>query len=196
MPDTNTLCSILSLKLTENIHRFLTVLRETHFPVHLNKISGHIALFRALPGSQLPLIKQTVREVCAHTAPFNLEPSDATRMRKGVLVNFGVGTDEANELHRQLLDAWKGGDWLSVQDIGGFKAHVTVMNKVDDEDAVKRALQDVQIELHKFEPHKGRRDQAWGIGLHRYDRGWWRFEENFEFRGKEEHAQYKLQNKG
>lgn len=114
-------------------------------------------------------------------------------MRKGVLVNFEVGVKEAKDVHKQLKDAWqRAGDWLSVQDSGGFKAHVTVMNKVDDEDAVERALQDVQIDLNNYQPDRAHRDQAVGIALYKYDKGYWNFEENYRFQGKEKHSHYRL----
>jgi hypothetical protein len=54
------------------------------------------------------------------------------------------------------------------------------MNKVEDEEVVGRVLGAVERGLRG-----GDRGEAVGLGLWRYERGWWKWMRGFEFRGGE-----------
>lgn len=104
------------------------------------------------------------------------------RLKKGVAI--GVTKDQGGlqtqEVHKRLKEAWlkEGGSgkesWLSEQDRGGCHVHYTVMNKVDDEETVQKAVK----ELETFQDDVG---WAEGLSLYKYDRGFWRWQRNFEF---------------
>ncbi|KAL9133614.1 MAG: hypothetical protein Q9175_005203 [Cornicularia normoerica] len=93
---------ILALPTDLEYHKRVTALRSQYFPPGLNKLSAPIALFRALPGSQLA----TSHGVAIHA---NAPP--------------------ARGIYKGLKDKW--GDLLSKQD-KSFKAHYTIQNEVED----------------------------------------------------------------
>lgn len=109
-------------------------------------------------------------------------------MKKGVGIGVseGKGGREARKIRGALLGGWKGKDgrgegWLTEQDSQeGFRAHYTVMNKVEDEEVVGRVLREVERGLRW-----GDRGEAVGLGLWSYERGWWKWVRGFEFRGGE-----------
>lgn len=101
-------------------------------------------------------------------------------MKRGVGIGLArneAGYDKARDVHKVLQTGWKGERWLSEQDAQeGWRGHYTIMNKVDDEHEVARAFnevkQDWQDDLGVVE----------GLGLWRYDKGWWKWERRFDFR--------------
>jgi len=104
----------------------------------------------------------------------------------GISVPEAKGGKRAREVRGELLGTWQSeeeGDersWLSEQDSGtGYRAHYTVMNKVEDEGAVKRAFGEVERSW------KGDQGTAVGLGLWRYERGYWKWVQGFEFGGGE-----------
>jgi len=86
-------------------------------------------------------------------------------------------------VHTALVEAWRPGKWLSQQDdVSNFKPHVTVMNKVEDGEVVKKALHDVEEKLKDFKRQEGDGPhEANGIALWRYDRGKWRYQREYAF---------------
>lgn len=174
---------ILSLQLDPSLHRFLTDLRNTHFPKKINHLEAHVAMFRALPGSKLPEIEQTLAEVTVQTSPFRVFPTNAFRMSKGVGINLAVGRKDAQRVHSALAETWRPGKWLSSQDdVTNFKPHVTVMNKVEDGEVVQKALRDVEEKLMEFKRQDGDEiHEASGIALWLYKKGKWIFQRDYAF---------------
>lgn len=74
-----------------------------------------------------------------------------------------------------LQRAWAAEGFLSEQDAGGFRCHCTIMNKVDDERVVEAAWEEVGREW------KGDWGVVEGLGLWRYEKGWWKWQRGFEF---------------
>lgn len=154
----------------------MTALRAQHFPRALNKLSAHVALFRALPGSELPRITSDLEALATRTAPFPLvAEAQPFRLRHGIGINVGKGGKESKAVYEELRKGWRG--FLSKQDDGGFRAHYTVMNKVDDEAVVEAALEEIQ------RTWDGDEGVVEGLALWRYDRGYWRLEKEFKFEG-------------
>ena len=176
---------ILTLQTDAAHHARMTALRAKHFPPHLNKLEAHLTFFHALPESKLATtILPALQSVARSTPPFDIEASQPFRMKKGfgISVPEGKGGRRAREVRGRLLGAWQeegeGGSWLSEQDSGmGYRAHYTVMNKVEDEGAVRRALGEVE------RGWEGDRGRAVGLGLWRYERGYWKWVQGFEFEG-------------
>ena len=167
---------VLTLLTDAKHHRTLTETRKKYFPPRLNRLEAHITLFHALPGSQLEeSIKPTLREISSKTSQFHLLAATPFRLNKGIAIGLpkSSGSDDARQVHQQLKAAWA--DFLSRQDAGGFAAHYTIMNKVDDEKEVQKAFEQVQQEW------KGCHGTVLGLSLFKYDRGNWVHNEDFKF---------------
>jgi hypothetical protein len=172
---------ILTLQTDEAHHARMTALRAKYFPKHLNKLEAHLTFFHALPESRLDSdVLPALQSVAHSTQPFDIEASHPFRMKKGfgITVPEGKGGRKAREVRAGLLGVWQDGEssWLSEQDSGtGYRAHYTVMNKVDDEGVVQKALREVESGW------KEDRGRAVGLGLWRYERGYWKWVQGFEF---------------
>ncbi|KAH0380868.1 hypothetical protein KCU92_g7356, partial [Aureobasidium melanogenum] len=167
---------VLTLLTDAKHHRILTEMRKKYFPPRLNRLDAHITLFHALPGSLLEeSIKPTLRDISSKTKQFHLLAATPFRLNKGIAIGLpkSSGGDDARQVHQQLKAAWS--DFLSRQDAGGFAAHYTIMNKVDDEKEVQKAFEQVQQEW------KGCHGTVLGLSLFKYDRGNWVHDEDFKF---------------
>ena len=180
---------ILTLQTDPAHHARMTALRNKYFPPHLNKLEAHLTFFHALPESKLAsAVLPALERVAASTTPFDIEATQPFRMKKGfgISVPEGKGGARARQVRGELLGMWQGeddGGWLSEQDSGmGYRTHYTVMNKVEDEGVVRRAFGEVEREFGVGEGDRGR---AVGLGLWRYERGWWKWVQGFEFGGGE-----------
>ena len=164
----------------------LTPLR--YFPSHLNHLPAHITLFHALPHIHLqPTTIPHLTSATNSTTPFPLATGLAFRLRKGVAIPLlpESGGRQVAALRERLRSSWAGEGWLSKQDMQSsgdgerWRAHWTIMNKVEDEESVERGFEEV----------KGVREQGWarGLRLWRYGRGGgWGFERDWWFEGKGE----------
>ena len=169
---------ILALKTDPAHHQAMTALRHRYFPKHLNKLSAHVALFRALPGSQLPQIEKDIQDLVRQTHPFSITAHDPYILCGNHGVAIDVDAGHAKSLFAHLQRQWKG--FLSNQD-RGFKAHYTIQNKVEDEVMPKRTIEELQKD--GFRESKGKVE---GLSLYLYDRGYWRLTKTFNFRGGQE----------
>lgn len=171
---------ILTLMTDQAHHERMTALRKRYFPPKLNKLDAHLTLFHALPESKLEgSIIPTIQHVASQTTPFSVTAKTPGQLGKhgiGIFVPRNSGGDQVREVHSALQESWKRDGWLSTQDSGGMKAHYTIMNKVDDESEVQKAFGEVK---KAFRADEG---LAEGLGLWRYDRGWWRWVQGFYFR--------------
>ena len=167
---------VLTLSTTPSLHDPVTALRERHFPAHLNRTPAHLTMFHALPGSQLPGIVAAIEEACRARGPFKLATGSLFRMRRGVGINVGQGSQPARMLHEGLQQRWA--DVLSEQDRQAWRPHWTIQNKVFDGAVVDATLREVE------QGFRGAEGEAEGCVLWRYEKGGeWRFERMFEFSG-------------
>jgi hypothetical protein len=169
---------ILTLATDAAHQKRMTALRTKYFPPKLNKLGAHLTLFHALPESKLEsTIIPTIKRVVASRKPFEINAAKPFRMKKGIAISVPKhqGGEQAQEVHRALLGSWEEEGWLSEQDQGGMRAHYTIMNKVDDEGEVAGAMEEV------VGSWKGDRGTVVGLGLWRYERGYWKWVEVFEF---------------
>jgi hypothetical protein len=163
---------ILTLGLDEASFARLEGLRRAHFPPHLNRIPAHVTLFHALPGDEEPAILLRLAEVVRDTAPLPLRVAAVMPLGRGTALRLEA--PGAAALRARLAEGWR--DWLTPQDRGGWRPHVTVQNKVAPEEA--RRLQE---ELRaRFAPWEGR---AEGLLLWRYRGGPWEAAGRFGFAG-------------
>ncbi len=125
---------IVTAHLDEASFARLDGLRRRHFPEHLNRVPAHISLFHHLPGDAGDAVVADVSRRCRMRAPLDLAPGAARFLGHGVALAYDSA--ELARLRGELAADWRA--WLTPQDRQGFKAHVTIQNKVDT--ATARAL--------------------------------------------------------
>lgn len=105
---------------------FLDGLRRAHFPPERNILSAHLTMFHHLPPS---LAGELRRRLAAETRG---RPRPGARlaglMNLGGGVAFRVESEDLAAIRARLADAF--GGMLTPQDQAGWRAHVTVQNKV------------------------------------------------------------------
>ena len=164
---------ILALRTDTDHHKHMTALRKQYFPATLNKLEAHVALFRALPGSQLSAIDSDMEEIGQSLKPFRIRTTKAFALGHGVAMH--VHAPEVTELFNRLKHRWEG--LLSKQD-QSFKAHYTLQNKVEKAVAEK-ILQEVR------ETFRGSEGIVTGLSCFKYDKSFWEHEKDYTF-GKSE----------
>ena len=105
---------------------WLDGLRRTHFPPERNQLAAHLTLFHHLaPG----LLDELGRRLAAETRGRAAPPARlAGLMSLGGGVAFRVESQGLADIRERLADAFHGS--LTPQDAAGWRAHVTVQNKV------------------------------------------------------------------
>ncbi|KAK6436804.1 hypothetical protein LTR95_007005 [Oleoguttula sp. CCFEE 5521] len=169
---------ILTLATDVRHHEAMTALRNQYFPKKLNKLAAHLTLFHALPGSLLESnIIPHIERTAARTKQFQVHAAKPFRMTHGFAISVpkAEGGAAAQSVHAELQQKWTEDGFLSEQDQGGCRAHYTIMNKVDKENEVAKAFEEVS------ERWKGDWGVVEGLRLWRYERGWWKFQRKFEF---------------
>jgi len=147
-----------------------TALRRRHFPPGRNHLDAHVTLFHALPGEQAEQVEADLAQAAAR-GPFPLTVSGVRLLGRSVA--YVLDSAELSALHRELAAAWA--PWLTAQDRGPLRAHVTVQNKVDP--ATARALHaSLAATFSSYEV------QGTGLGLWRYLGGPWEAVSTWPFR--------------
>ena len=150
---------------------FLDRLRRAHFPPERNLLPAHLTLFHALPPSAESEIKRRLAEIATDPAPAALlEPPYSL----GGGVAFRIRSAGLDAIRAELADHFHGN--LTAQDAAGWRAHVTIQNKVPAGEA-RRLLDQL---LSGFEPRP--LDIA-ALALHRYLGGPWQQLGRYPFRG-------------
>ncbi|KAL8957733.1 MAG: hypothetical protein Q9183_005980, partial [Haloplaca sp. 2 TL-2023] len=166
---------ILTLHTDAKHHRVVTDLRTKYFPPQLNKLSAHITLFRALPGSQLSRIEKDIHEIAQQHHPFFISTGKPHKFVEGV--SLDVRAVPAQEIYHALKARWT--TFLSKQD-HIFRPHYTIQNKVPEKEVVEKTMDEIQGSF------TGSRGTADGLTLHRYEKGYWLLKELYLFPVKEE----------
>lgn len=108
-------------------------LRRAHFPPERNHLAAHLTLFHHLPPSSEGELRQRLAQATRRPRP----PATATGvMNLGRGVAIRIASPELAAIRAELAEAFTG--LLTPQDMGGWRPHVTVQNKV--EPAAARAL--------------------------------------------------------
>lgn len=150
---------------------FLDGERRAHFPPERNILPAHLTLFHALP----PSVESELRRRLAQAA--EREPPRATlaSLRSlGSGVAYAIVSPDLDDMRAELAEAFQG--CLTAQDAHGWRAHVTIQNKVSSS-AAQALLADKQRD---FQP---RRLGLAALALHRYQGGPWQFVQRWTFRG-------------
>lgn len=101
-------------------------LRRQYFPPERNHLAAHLTLFHHLPPSLLPEL--TARLMAATRGRAAPAARYVGPMSLGRGVALKIDSPELAEIRRQLAESFAG--LLTPQDQAGWRAHVTVQNKV------------------------------------------------------------------
>lgn len=144
--------------------------RRRYFPPERNQLAAHLTLFHALPPS---LEAEVRRQLKVHGAGPRPEATVAGLMNLGRGVAYRVVSPDLETIRDSIADHFHGS--LSAQDAGGWRAHVTIQNKVSPRDA--KALVE-QLE----QGFRTRSLAIQGLALHRYLGGPWEMLGRWAFR--------------
>jgi hypothetical protein len=105
---------------------FFDGLRRTHFPPARNQLSAHLTMFHHLPPSLAPELADRLRAATRGIAPPQARIVGLLNLGGGVA--FRIDSPGLAAIRSDLAQAFAG--LLTPQDAGGWRAHVTVQNKV------------------------------------------------------------------
>ena len=152
---------IVTAQLAPTDFAWLDRLRRENYPPERNHLPAHLTMFHALPPSSEPEVRTRLASAVKRSPP-------AARI-EGLIdlgggVAFRVVSPDLDGIRHQLAHDLHG--LLGAQDIGGWRPHVTIQNKV-----ASKVAQTLIAKLQKgFEP---RSLAIGGLGLHRYLGGRW-----------------------
>jgi len=150
---------------------WLDALRRHHYPAERNQLPAHLTMFHALPPSLEREARHRLAQAAATRPP---QASIAGLMDLGGGVAFRVVSDDLDRIREELSEGFHG--MLGAQDRGGWRPHVTIMNKAPNREA-RRLLTALEA---GFKPRPlGIR----GLALHRYLGGPWETLHSWPFRG-------------
>jgi hypothetical protein len=152
---------IVTAELAAQDFAWLERLRRAHYPADLNRVAAHLTIFHALPPSAETEARSRLSELAKEPPP---KARIEGLMDLGGGVAFRVVSADLDQLRESLADDLHG--LLGAQDVGGWRPHVTIQNKVAPK--VARAL--IGALQSGFEP---RPLAISGLGLHRYLGGPW-----------------------
>ena len=113
---------------------FFDAKRAAHFPPERNQLAAHLTMFHHLPPSLAPELRQRLVAETRGVAAPRARLADVMSLGRGVA--YRIESEELAAIRARLAMAFSG--LLTPQDAGGWRAHVTVQNKV--ESAVAKAL--------------------------------------------------------
>lgn len=117
---------------------FFNRLRRAHFPPERDQVDAHLTLFHHLPPGVAPELKARLAEAVRGPAPAAVL-AGVISLGRGVA--FRIESEDLDAIRADLKDAFTG--LLTPQDSAGWRAHVTVQNKVQPGEArrLKEALE-------------------------------------------------------
>lgn len=120
-------------------------LRTAHFPPERNQLAAHLTLFHHLPPSALPELRRRLVAATRGVAAPAASAAGLMNLGRGVAVR--IESPGLAAIRAELADAFA--PLLTPQDAAGWRAHVTVQNKVAP-DVAKATLALLQAD---FRPH-------------------------------------------
>lgn len=152
---------IVTAELGRDDFAWLNSLRVQHYPPERNQVPAHLTMFYALPPSAEQEVRSLLKWVAQRAPP---TARIAGLMDLGGGVAFRVVSDELDMIREEIADGLHG--LLGAQDAGGWRPHVTILNKV----APKAARELLKSLERGFQP---RSLKISGLALHRYLDGPW-----------------------
>lgn len=109
-------------------------LREAHFPPERNHLAAHLTMFHHLPPSAAAEVRQRLKAATHGVSAPDARLAAPFSLGRGVA--YRIDSPELAAIRGDIADAFAG--LLTPQDQAGWRAHVTVQNKV--EPAAAKAL--------------------------------------------------------
>jgi 2'-5' RNA ligase len=162
---------VLTAELDGESFARLNELRHRYYAPERNRVPAHITLFHQLPAEHGREVKALLTQVSTGQPVIEIAVAEVKSIGTGVAVF--LRSPQLSALRDALAREWW--PWLTKQDQGGFRPHVTIQNKVAP--AVARETQRaVAATLHL--------PRLRGVGLHlwRYRGGPWEDIRLFRFR--------------
>ncbi|KAG0648176.1 hypothetical protein D0Z07_5845 [Hyphodiscus hymeniophilus] len=155
---------VLTLRLDAASETVLTELRARYFPKARNYLNAHITLFHALPSSAHTPMEKIISQIASRELRFTVGIKNPFPLgKKGVGIN--IASHKLRGLHEELMEEFaKERVVLTEQDQRKIRPHVTVQNKVGQDEA-KRTLEELR---ESFEDRPG---TAEGFTVWRYEEG-------------------------
>jgi len=162
---------IVTADLAEVDSGWLDGLRRKHYPSERNQVPVHLTIFHSLPPSAELEVRARLSRFANQAAPRAMV---AGLMDLGGGVAFRVVSEDLDRMREDLAADLHG--LLGAQDIGGWRPHITIQNKVSSREAreLRHSLEG------DFQP---RSLSIKGLGLHRYLGGPWERIAAYPFRG-------------
>lgn len=135
--------------------------RRTYFPPERNQLAAHLTMFHAIPPSLEKEVRGYLKALTASRAPTAIVSG---LMNLGGGVAYRVMSPELDAIRNAIADHFHGS--LTAQDASGWRAHVTIQNKVTS--AAAKTLFDRLDQDFRPRPLAIR-----GLALHRYLGGPW-----------------------
>ncbi|PZQ61093.1 MAG: hypothetical protein DI544_05820 [Sphingomonas taxi] len=110
---------------------FFDAQRRAHFPPERNQLAAHLTMFHHLPPALAPELRQRLTAETRGTRPLAARIADVISLGRGVA--YRIDSPALAEIRARLADVFAG--LLTPQDAGGWRAHVTVQNKVSPGEA-------------------------------------------------------------
>lgn len=121
---------IVSALLGARDFAWLDGLRRAHYPPDRNRVPAHLTLFRHLPPSLGPELRQRLAEATRVSRPI-ARATGLINLGRGVAIRIEAPALEA--MRAGLAGAFSG--LLTPQDVAPWRPHVTIQNKVAPEEA-------------------------------------------------------------
>lgn len=153
---------VVTLRLDPASQEVFDRLRAAHFPPARNHLAAHVTLFHALPGDRLVPVAADLAAAASRQPAFPVRVAGLRSLGGGVA--YDLASPELERLRGRLAARWS--PWLTRQDAGGWRPHVTVQNKVPPA-AARLLLGDLRA---VFEPWSA---TAEGLSLWWYRGGPW-----------------------
>lgn len=152
---------IVTAQLGAADHAWFDQQRKAHFPPDRNLLPAHLTMFHALPPSLEPEVRGLLKTLVAQRPPA-ATCTGLIHLGKGVA--YRITSPELDAVRDELAARFTG--MLTAQDQAGWRAHVTIQNKVNSAEA--RALYETLSADFQARPVS-----IHGFALHAYDGGPW-----------------------
>ncbi len=110
---------------------FFDAERRRYFPPERNQLAAHLTMFHHLPPSLLPALRQRLVAETRDVPPPRARIGELMSLGRGVA--YRIDSPDLTAIRARLAAAF--GGLLTPQDAGGWRAHVTVQNKVTPDEA-------------------------------------------------------------
>ena len=162
---------IVTADLAEVDFGWLEGLRRKHYPFERNQVPVHLTIFHGLPPSAELEVRARLSRFANQAVPRAMV---AGLMDLGGGVAFRVVSEDLDRMREDLAADLHG--LLGAQDIGGWRPHITIQNKVSSGKA-RELRNSLERDFHP------RSLSIKGLGLHRYLGGPWERIAAYPFRG-------------